>query len=411
MANIVRTATRATGGITEDEKLRLAEHKAKWIARAMRTEAIEPDKIVPAIKSLYAVAGLKEPRVVIVPSPLVMAFAYGAAAAIWHGRKNPGKALVMSTLSATRAATLDATEAATRAATDAATLDATYDATYDATRVATEAATRVATRAATDAATYDATDAATFDAAYAPFDLEQQAALACHTLAGRFGLECAKKWSIAYQGGNMWASSVCYLTALRDVIGLRLDAYEKYATWEQAAIHGGFRVMHEGFCLVVDFPEVLKVDQQHRPHCEDGPSHRWRDGWSKYHWHGVRVPAHWIENRDDLRPEEVLNVENVEQRAAGAAIIGWPKMARLLGRKIIDGNPNSDLGALIELTIPGIDEPGRFLQAICPRNGTIVEGVPRISDIDGLPIETAVAAQAWRDGLPVAEYQHPPYRT
>jgi hypothetical protein len=163
--------------------------------------------------------------------------------------------------------------------------------------------------------------------------------------------------------------------------------------------------------MVSDFPERILIDDQNRPHCESGPSHRWRDGWSLYHWHGVKVPAHWIEKRAALDPAEVLRASNVELRAAGAAIIGWPKMITKLKRKIIDGDPDSDMGALIELTLPGLSEPGRFLQAKCPRNGTIVEGVPRISDIDGLPINSVIAAQAWRVGDPQSDYEHPELRT
>jgi Zn-dependent protease with chaperone function len=71
----------------------------------MRTDPIDPAKIVPAIEGLYAAAKLKKPRVVIVPSPLVMAFAYGASAWIWHCRKNGKDA---ATHDATRAATRDA---------------------------------------------------------------------------------------------------------------------------------------------------------------------------------------------------------------------------------------------------------------------------------------------------------------
>ncbi len=209
----------------------------------------------------------------------------------------------------------------------------------------------------------------------------------------------------------MWAAWDCYLTAARDVLGLKLPAFENFAHWEAAAIHGGFRVMHAEFCMVSDFPEAIRVDSSGRPHCETGPSHRWRDGWSLYHWHGVRVPAHWIEDRESLDPGEVLREPNVERRAAGCQIIGWGRMAAELDRRIIDGDPDTDIGALVELTLPGVPEPGRFLQAVCPRNGSICEGVPRISDIDGLPIETAVAAQAWRDGLPAASYSHPPIRT
>ena len=432
-AKIVRTKSKALGGITEHEKALMDEHAKLWIARAMRTDPIEPDKIIPAIEGLYAAAGLKKPRVVIVPSPLVMAFAYGASAAIWYARKNATRiatynatdiATDIATYNATRNATYNATRIATRIATDIATDIATYNATGiatgnatgnatdsatgNATRNATVNATGNATDSATDSATRNATDSATVNATG---NAESGAAAACRELAGQFGLDCALRWYSNYQGGNMWSGYDCYLTACRDILGLELREHAAYAHWEQAAIHGGFRVMHEEFCIVSDFPEIILKDEENRPHCETGPSHRWRDGWSLYHWHGVRVPAHWIEGRENLDPAEVLKSENVEQRAAGAAIIGWPKMVSKLKRKVIDGDPDTDMGALIELTLPGLREPGRFLQAICVRNGTIVEGIPRVSDIDGKPIETALAAQAWRVGLTQTEYRHPVHRT
>lgn len=205
----------------------------------------------------------------------------------------------------------------------------------------------------------------------------------------------------------MWASADAYLTAIRDIIGLRLPEHDNYYSWEQAAIHGGFRVMHDEFCMVSDFPEVLRVDDNNQPHCEDGPSHRWRDGWSLYHWHGVRVPDHWIEDRANLDPAEVLAHENVEARAAGMEIVGWARALDLLDARVIDSDPDPDHGDLIELTLPGLDEPGRFLRAYCPRNGLIVEGVPRVSDIDGKPIDTVKAAQAWSFGMSEDEFAYP----
>ena len=388
MTKIVRTPKKLAGGITPEEKVRLDAHAQLWIKRAMRTDPIEPSKIIPAIEGLYAAAGLKKPRVVIVPSPLVMAFAYGAAAAIWHRCKNSDEA--------TEQATWQATSQATDEATDQATSQATWQATSQATWQATDQATEQATEQATWQATVQATSGA---------------AQACHALAGDFGLACAARWAGPFQGGNMWAASSAYISAFRDVLGLRLPEHAAFEAWEAASIHGGFRVMHEEFCIVSDFPEFIRVDDQNRPHCETGPSHRWRDGWSLYHWHGTAVPAHWIEDRANLDPAEVIRAENVEQRAAGAAIVGWPKMLSVLKQKVINDSGSEDIGALIELTLPGLDEPGRFLKARCPRNGLIVEGVPRISDIDGLPIDTALAAQAWRIGDPQSEYQHPPRRT
>jgi hypothetical protein len=213
-----------------------------------------------------------------------------------------------------------------------------------------------------------------------------------------------------WQGGNQWPAWDSYLTFFRHVAKLPLD-YSKYDHWEQLALHSGPRIMHPDFCMISDRPDVMLVDDQNRPHCETGPFCRWRDGSAIYAWHGTFVPAKWIEQRATLDPIEVIRAENVEQRAAGAAIVGWPKMLSVLNCKIIDDSGSPDIGQLIELTLPGLDEPGRFLKAHCPRNGIIVEGVPHISEIDRLPIDTAIAAQAWRIGDPQAEYAHPPMRT
>ncbi|MFM2058415.1 MAG: hypothetical protein RLY71_2800, partial [Pseudomonadota bacterium] len=211
-----------------------------------------------------------------------------------------------------------ATNAATRAATDAAT-DA---ATYDATRVATDAATRDATDAATydatDAATHDATDAATHDAT----DAGRFALLALR-LGREFGvsdklmLQCAQQWWRMYQGGNMWSSWDSYVSAFRDVLGLVLPEHDKYSAWEACAVEGGFRVVHEEFCIVSDRPELLTVDAENRPHNESGPSHRWRDGWALYHWHGMRVPdelAYIIHSPQSITVEAIEAQTNSELR-------------------------------------------------------------------------------------------------
>ena len=228
-------------------------------------------------------------------------------------------------------------------------------------------------------------------------------------------------------GDQLWGQRLSYMgtwfAGQWDYYWMYLDGGRrvgaKYATAADQALSShcdiakscGWWYPFNDFCIVTDRPAVLHVDEQGRFHAEDGPALSYRDGISYHFWHGVAVPPHWIEDKDKLDPTEVLRSENVEQRAAGAAIVGWPKMAEKLNRKIIDGDPSTDIGALVELTMPGLVEPGRFLQALCPRNGIICEGVPRISDIDKLPIETAIAAQAWRDGLPASEYEHPLLRT
>ena len=330
---IIRRNDFAGGGLTDDEKTLMAAHTETWIQRVMRTDPIEHDKIIPAIKGIYAAAGLKEPRVIVVSSPLVMAMAGGFAAGILHMREKG----------------------------------------FDIT--ATDAATRAATRAATDDATDAATYAATYDATYA---WPMSAAL--HFSAGNkkialWLLSCSQNWWRMYQGGNMWASWDCYLTAARDVLKLKLAAHKNYEAWEQAAIHGGFRIMHADFCMVSDFPETLKIDEQNRPHCETGPSHKWRDGWSLYHWHGVKVPAEWIEEKSVLTPAIALSVENVEQRRAACEILGWHNVlaAPSLNPRIIDADEDH-IGQLIAVDLP--DAPDQwFIKYRCGTGRIFAEPV------------------------------------
>ena len=339
MTKIIRTKMRAEGGITAVERSAMEEHAKLWIKRVLRTDPIEPDKIIPAIEALYAAANLKKPRVVIVPSPMVMAFAYGAASAIWYIRKKQKTT-----------------------------------------------ATRAATRAATATATATA------------------AAAACNDLAGQLGISCAKQWFNNYHGGNMWSSYDCYLTAARDILGLKFPSHTKYVSWEEAAIHGGLRVMHEEFCMVSDFPEVLKMDAENRPHCSDGPSHRWRDGWSLYHWHGTRIPDEWIEIPEFLTPQVALSCTNLEQRRAACEILGWSRVLKELGAKTIDRDNDPEIGELVQVSLPGLPIPARFLRVQCGTGREFAIGIPP-------HINKALDAQAWMVGLEPKDFACPKVRT
>lgn len=201
----------------------------------------------------------------------------------------------------------------------------------------------------------------------------------------------------------MWSPHECYLTALRDIIGLQLPEYKEYAHWEHAAIHGGYRVMHEDFCIVSDFPEILRVDDQNLPHCETGPSHRWRDGWSLYHWHGVLIPAEWIENKDSLTPKIALTWENVEQRRAACEIIGWAKILSELNATIIDTDDDPQIGELVEVDIPDIGRE-KFLRVLCGTGREFALPMPP-------HVKTALEGNAWSYGLDEIDFTKPEIRT
>lgn len=188
----------------------------------------------------------------------------------------------------------------------------------------------------------------------------------------------------------MWAAWASFLQAARDVLGLQLPQHAKYQAWEDCAIHGGFRVLHEEFCIVSDFPAEIHKDEQNRPHNERGPSHRWRDGWELYHWHGVKVPKEWITEKR-ITAAEALRWPNMEQRRAACEIIGWAKVLDELDAKVIDTDEDDEIGQLLEAEIPD-SGPERFLKVRCGTGRVFVLSVPR-------ECNTALAANAWTYGL------------
>jgi hypothetical protein len=302
------------------------------------------------------------------------------------------KNIVTATDDATRNATRNATLIATYNPTRIATRNATDDATYDATYIATWNATRNATLNATWNDTRNAMENDIMNTTEMPKDPVEQAKLACFMLAGQEGLDWAKKWTEVYQGGAYWGSYVCYLSAMRDIIGLQLPEFEKYKYWEEAAIHGTFRVMGEDFCIVSDFPEVLKVDDQNRPHCQDGPSHRWRDGWSLYHWHGVQVPEEWIMKPGHLTAKMAITWENIEQRRAACEILGWAKILKELNAVVIDTDGDPEIGE------------EKFLRVLCGTGREFALPVPP-------EMKTALEAQSWTWGIDQKDFVVPEVRT
>ena len=387
--DIIRTKTQVKGGITPEERNKLDDHAQKWIANAMQTGKTDRLALQKAIEDLYEVSGLKKPRVVIVDSPFVARIAAGASAAIWYLRKN-GK------INATDAATDDATDAATYAATDAATYAATDDATDAATYAATYAATDDATRAATD----DATDAAT-NKKYWLYDFiklitpnEIKFTLGVISLSYRF-----------YQGGNMWSSFDSLITAYRDVLGLKIKEHKKYEAWERASKLGGFRFMHEEFCIVSDFPEILVKDEQNRPHNDHGPSHKWRDGFEIYHLDGVRLEKEEWENimSGKMTFDEILKIELGEKRMV--AMKYNPQAIINSGAVLVDKDTrNNELYKIENHQLNELLEHNKiyFLKMTCPTGRVFIEGVdPSFVEING---EDANAAQAELCGLTKSQY-------
>jgi hypothetical protein len=212
--------------------------------------------------------------------------------------------------------------------------DSLHNATYYATRKV-DAAAYGETRTATDIATYNATRDATRGETSVVTDATREATYKSTIAAAR-----NTNWWSHYQGGNMWAAEGCFLTAFRDVLGLRLPVYRQFQYWEKAAIYGGFRMVLPDRCIVSDFPDRLCVDPQWRPHCGDGPSHRWSDGWELWYLNGLKVDEQLVMRPKTQTIQQIDGELNEDLKAIRIERYGWPEYLATSGAQLVDERQN-----------------------------------------------------------------------
>ena len=145
------------------------------------------------------------------------------------------------------------------------------------------------------------------------------------------------------------------------------------------------------------------IDDQNRAHGQEGPSHRWRDGWSLYHWHGTAVPEHWIMDKKSLSAKEAITWANIEQRRAACEILGWASILKELNAKVIDTDGDPEIGELVEVDIPDIGKE-KFLRVLCGTKREFALPVPP-------DMKTALEAQSWTWDLKPADFKIPEVRT
>lgn len=153
---------------------------------------------------------------------------------------------------------------------------------------------------------------------------------------------------------------------------------------------------YKGLVVASQKPLVTKWDDEGRLHCENGPAVEYADGWNLCSWHGTRIPREWITDKASLTPHMALTWENIEQRRAACELLGWEKIISSLNPKVIDEDPNPEIGTLLEVDLPDIGRE-KFLRAQCATGRTFCLCVPP-------DMKTAIQANSWTWNLTPSEY-------
>ena len=142
-----------------------------------------------------------------------------------------------------------------------------------------------------------------------------------------------------------------------------------------------------------------------RPHAGDGPAVAFRDGWSIWAWHGVRVPRQVIEAPESLRWRQILGERNAAVRSVMIERLGADRFLRDCAAQLIHEDHDS-LGHPRHLwrIVVGHGEPICFIEVT---NSTqAADGSWRTYVLRVPPgIRTCQQAVAWTFGLAPHEYR------
>ena len=206
-------------------------------------------------------------------------------------------------------------------------------------------------------------------------------------------------------GSNHWCYwEAWYLFAAEIGVKFNPNDLELLNEWASQSKSIGWWAPWDGICFVSDRPRGIHFDQGRRLHCETGKVAYYSDGWGCYSWHGTAIPGEWIENKSSLTAKEAITWPNIEQRRAAIEIFGWAKILNELDAKVINDDGDPLIGTLVEVKLPDIERPARFLRVLCGTGREFAVGVPH-------EVETALQAQAWMSNRPLAIFNKPEVRT
>jgi len=132
-----------------------------------------------------------------------------------------------------------------------------------------------------------------------------------------------------------------------------LECCEKLRPLMDLADDSGWWWPFEGLAIITRKPLKVDLDDNRRLHCPDGPAVHYKDDFSVYAWHGMRVESHLIE--EPIKLEMIDKEQNAEIRRMMLERYGFDKYIQDCGAEIIhedkspaDGTPRKLLKKTIE---------------------------------------------------------------
>ena len=414
--------------LTPEQIAKFPAYVQEWTGYGVCTDPADRIRAEAAIAAMYEIAGKKPPRIVWCDSPLSMALTRAVVqklpasvgAIVWDSVVDSvGASVRASVVASVRDSVVASVVASVRDSVGASVWDSVWDSVVASVRDSVGASVRDSVGASVRASVRDSVWASVGASVWD--SVGDSVGASVRDSVGDSVRASVRDSVWASVGASVWdsvgdsvvasvygqhdASWLAFYRFFRDECGMTGETEKLRGLWDLCQ-SCGWILPFENVCFASERHDVCKLDGRGVIHCEDGPAIHYRDGFSVHAWHGTRVPAHWIEDRANLKASEVMAERNVEVRRAGIEILGWKEIIDQLGGKVIEADADPEIGTVIELSLPDLPRPARFLRVRCATGRDFALGLPPdLPTADGYSLPHC--AQAWAAQLHPAEWRKP----
>ena len=169
-------------------------------------------------------------------------------------------------------------------------------------------------------------------------------------------------------------------------IGVEFDPKDlaELELWDSLAKSGGWWWPFDVGVVCTERPSEIHMDDNGNLHMDGGPAVKYRDGWSIWRLHGVRVDQWLAEDAaESIDPARLTEIENVQVRMEFVRKVGINRIAEALNAEVIDKDGDYEL-ILLDL------KDGRKRPYLKMRNATDSE----IWHIEGVTPDCSTVQQA-----------------
>ena len=267
--------------LTPEQEAQLPRFVEKWIQIGLCTQPADREKAERAIKGLYGLAKLREPRVIWCPCPLSAALATA----------------VFATMAAKRLVPLRGTR------------EQRQDSLRSLPHHTVNEAVRSAVDSAVDSAVRSAVGSAGYNASY-------------------------YLW-----GGSLWAAYAAWADYFNEVLGIAIDRH--YLDTIESC---GYYWTLDSVCFASERPSAIRRNAAGQLHCEDDLAIAYPSGWGLYRLNGVTVPE-WLVKTPAAKLDagRLLKEDNAEVRRELVRKVGIERVCAELGAKPIDRQGDYEL--------------------------------------------------------------------